>query len=341
MQKSVSIKDIAKAAGVSPSTVSRALHGHPRISEATIARVRHLAQEMGYTPSMPARSLVTQDTATIGLIITQASDPFLGHLVLGVEEEAQGCGYSVFLVSSYRDADREREIVYSLHERRVTGVVVTGSEIDAGYLELAERYPMPIVLVNCPTYPYSVSTDNQAGARQAMEHLLQNGHRRVAYVANRRSYDTDLDRLASYRAVLTEHEISIDKELIVSGDGSLDGGVKAMEQLLALSRRPTAVFCFNDMTAIGAIYALTRAGLHVPDDCSVIGYDDLELAAYYCPPLTTVRQYSYRLGQRAMHMLSALIQGRGDVQAEVLPAKLVVRQTTGPAPAPAQVELRR
>ena len=333
MKRSVSIKDIAQAAGVSPSTVSRALHHHPRISEATATRIRRLAREMDYTPSLPARSLVTRHTATIGLVITHASDPFLGRLVIGVEETAQAKGYSVFLSSSYRNADHERKVIRDFHERRVTGIIVTGSQIDAGYLQLRERYPLPIVLINFSDYPHSVSTDNLAGARQGVEHLVQLRHRRIAYVSNCRSYRTDLDRLDGYKAALAKHDIPVDQALHVEGDGTLEGGLGSMRQLLALSRPPTAVFCFNDVTAMGVLRGLNAAGVQVPHDCSVIGFDDLDMAAYYCPPLTTVRQPSYRLGQRAMRMLLQLIQGREDVEAEVLPAELVVRETTGPVPA--------
>lgn len=334
MQKAVSIKDIAKAAGVSPSTVSRALHHHPRISEETAERIRELAQQMGYSPSLPARSLVTRDTATIGLVISHVSDPFLGRLVNGVEESAQAEGYSVFLSSSYRNADLERNIIRDFHERRVTGIVVTSSQINNGYSELCERYPLPHVLVNFPDYPHSVSTDNLGGAQQAVEHLVQLGHRRIAYVSNRHVYPTDLHRRSGYKAVLRRHDIPIEDALITEGDGTLEGGARAMQRLLALPLPPTAVFCYNDVTAMGVMHSINAVGKSVPRDCSVIGFDDLDLAAYYCPPLTTVHQPCYRLGQRAMRMLLQLIEGREDVEAEVLPAGLVVRETSGPPSVP-------
>jgi DNA-binding LacI/PurR family transcriptional regulator len=340
MQKSVSIKDIAKAAEVSPSTVSRALHHHPRISEATAARIRHLAREMGYTPSLAARNLVRQQTNTIGLVISCISDLFVGDLVIGVEQAARNYGFSVFLISSYRDAEREKEAIRSLHERRTTGIIVTGSQIDEGYLALRARFPQPIVLINCPGYPHSISTDNLTGARQAVEHLVRLGHHRIAYVANRHSHQANLDRLAGYKAVLAHHSLSPKRELIVDSDGTLAGGQRAAQQLLALPQPPTAIFCFNDLMAIGTLCALSQAGYHVPADCSVVGFDDLELAAYCSPPLTTVRQHRIRLGQQAMHMLQQLILGQGDVQAEILPAELVIRKTTGPAPLPAEGERR-
>ena len=330
---STSIKDIARAAGVSPSTVSRALRDRPGISAKTCARIRHLAEEMDYTPSLLARSLVTRDTATIGLVITYPSDPFLAHLVTGVEEAARHNGYSVFLCSSYRDADREQEVIRSFHERRASGIIVTGSQIDDGYRRLRERFPLPIVLTKCRTYPYSVSTDNRSGAEQAVDHLAGLGHRRIAYVSNRHSFRTNDDRLTGYQAALARHRIPLNPELIIDGDGTLEGGALVGQELLASSNPATAIFCFNDMVAIGVLHALERAGLQVPRDCSVVGFDDLELAAYTCPPLTTVRQPGRRIGERAMHMLLELIHGRDDVPAEVLPAELVIRETTGPVPA--------
>jgi DNA-binding LacI/PurR family transcriptional regulator len=335
MQRAVSIKDIAKAAGVSPSTVSRALHDHPRISEATASHIHHLARKMGYTPSLVARNLATQQTNTIGLVISCITDLFVGELVIGIEQEARSHGYSVFLISSYRDAEREKEAVQSLQQRRTTGIIVTGSQIDEGYLAMRARFPQPIVLINCPGYPHSISTDNLAGARQAVEHLVHLGHRRIAYVANRRSHQANLDRLRGYETVLAHHAISLDRELVVDGDGTLAGGQRAAQQLMALLQPPTAIFCFNDLMAIGNLCALSQAGWRVPADCSVVGFDDLELAAYCSPPLTTVRQHRDRLGRQAMHMLHQLIRGRGDVQAEILPAELVVRKTSGPAPVPA------
>jgi len=341
MTKSVSIKDIARVAGVSPSTVSRALHHDPRISAETAARVRRLAREMDYTPSILARSLVTKDTATIGVIITHASDPFLARLVLGVEETARRNGYTVFLSSSYGNAEREEEVMRSFYERRVSGVIVTGSKIDVGYLELCQRYPMPVVLTNCYTYPYSVLTDNRSGAEQAVEHLVQLGHRRIAYAANLTSPRSNSDRFAGYQAVLARHQIPLDKSLIIQGDGTLAGGDQIGQQLMALSPPPTAVFCFNDVTALGVLHAFAQAGWSVPDHCSLVGFDDLEMASFSCPPLTTVRQPSYHLGQCAMRMALQLIQGQDDVQPEVLAAELVVRQTSGPAPVPTNARERR
>ena len=331
----VSIKDIAKAAGVSPSTVSRALSDHPRISLETKERIRGLAEEMGYTPSLLARSLVTQDTATIGVVITSVSDPFLAHLVTSIEEVAQEQGYSVLMSSSYLDQDRELEVVSAFHGRRTKGIIVIGSQVDVDYLQLRDRFPLPVVLTNCRTYPYSVSTDNTAGARRAVEHLVQLGHRRIAYIANRRSRRSNSDRLQSYQQVLAANGIPVDEDLIIEGDGTLRGGNAAAQILLSQSQPPTAVFCFNDMTAIGVLSGLQQAEIRVPEEMSVVGFDDVECAAHCYPRLTTVRQPTNLMGQRLIHMLLELIQGQEDVGSEILPAELVIRESTGALRTPA------
>jgi len=287
---------------------------------------------MGYTPSLAARHLVMQRTNTVGLVISSVSDLFVADVVIGVEQEARGQGYSVFLVSSYRDAALEAEAVRSLHERRTDGIIVTGSAIDEGYLARSDVSAQPVVLINCPHYPYSISTDNLAGAWDAVIHLLELGHLRVAYLANPGSHQANLARAEGCRAALASRGLPVDPELTAAGDGTLSGGQEAARRLLALPRPPTALFCFNDMTAIGALSALHEAGLRVPEDCSVVGFDDLELATYCHPPLTTVIQDGELLGRQAMKMLLRLIRGDSDVSPELVPAKLVVRRTTGPAP---------
>ncbi len=215
--------------------VARAPASSP-LSEERAKRICELARQMGYSPSVPARSLVTRDTATIGMVITHVSDPFLGRLVSGVEETAQANGYSVFLSSSYRNADIERNVIRDFYERRVTGIIVNGSQIDAGYRQLHERYPLPI---NFRNYIHSIATDNLSGTRQAVEHLVQLGHRRIAYVSNRHSFRTDLEREEGYKTTPTKYGIPIDGALLVQGDGTLEGGLRGVKRLLALPLPPS------------------------------------------------------------------------------------------------------
>jgi len=324
---SVSIKDIAKKANVSPSTVSRALNDYPRISSETIKLIKKLAKSMGYIPSQAARNLVTQKSATIGVAVADFLDPFYVSLLASIEDVALANDYDLFVSSFYRDRQREEKLFDAFYQKRLAGIIVAGSLIDDGYLSQVNR-SIPAVLVNCFSYPFSVSTDKLSGAKMAMEYLVGLGHYRIAYISQGPQLNTELLRLQGYRSVLSKHNIPIDESLIVSGDGGVIGGIKAAAQLMALPEKPSAIFCFNDMTAIGVLNALQKQGCQVPRDCSVVGFDDLEIAAFYHPSLTTVRQPIYQLGYRAVEMLLNLIQGDGEVSSVILDPELIVREST-------------
>ncbi len=323
----ISIKDIAKKANVSPSTVSRALNDHPRISIETKNKVRNLATSMGYIPSQAARNLVTQQSATIGVAVADYMDPFYMSLLAPIEDIALENNYDLFVSSFYRDSKREEKLFDSFFEKRLAGIIVTGSLIDEGYLSQNNR-SIPVVLVNCPSYPFSVSTDKLAGAKMAMEYLVGLGHHRIAYISLGMSSNAEILRLQGYRSVMRKHNIPIDEVLIVSGDGGVIGGIKAASQLMALPEKPSAIFCFNDMTALGVMNALQKQGYQVPRDCSVIGYDGLDISAYYHPSLTTVRQPIYQLGYRSTEMLLDLIRGDGEVGSEIIEPELITRGST-------------
>lgn len=331
----VSIKDIAKAAGVSHSTVSRALRHSPLISEETGDRIRRLAAEMGYVPSAIARGLVTQSTRTIGLVVTTIADPFVAEIVRGVEEVALDHGYSVFLCNSNAQPQREIAAVRILRENRVDGVIVTSSRVGNLYLPMLEEMKVPIVLINnqrAGQYVWSVATDNVHGGCLATEYLIELGHRRIGYLGGSPEVSSNRDRLRGYRQALKAHGIRYDPQLVTKGNGRMEGGQRGVEQLLSLSEPPTAVFCYNDMTAIGALRALREAKLQVPQDMSVIGFDDIALAAYVEPPLTTIAQAKHEMGQLAMRMLLQLLsEEKQDVHNIVLQGKLIVRASCCPS----------
>ncbi|RME45827.1 MAG: LacI family transcriptional regulator [Chloroflexi bacterium] len=282
---------------------------------------------MGYTPSAVARSLVTRRTCTIGLAVAWVSDPFLAQLVRGAEDTALQHGYTVFLSSFYDEPGREREVLAAFRERRVDGIIVKSSRLVIEHDQLLANFGMPLVVINRPEHNYSVSTDNFHGGRLATEYLLDLGHTRIGYIAAERGARTNQDRLEAYKAALEERGIGFDPALVVFGDGYAQGGKEAMKRLLALPSPPTAVFCYNDLTAMGAAMAVREAGLQVPDDISLVGFDDIELATYFQPPLTTVRQPAYELGRRAMEMVFALLEDGKDVPNVVLKGELVVRQS--------------
>jgi LacI family repressor for deo operon, udp, cdd, tsx, nupC, and nupG len=333
----VSIKDIARIAGVSHSTVSRALSDSSLVREETKARIRRLAEEMGYSPSAIARGLVTQRTRTIGLVVTSIADPFWAEVVGGVEEAALDYGYNIILANSNSERQREITAVKTLREKRVDGIIVAASRVGALYRPMLEELGAPIVLVNShseeeESYIYSIATDNVRGGRLATEHLLRLGHRRIGYIADPEDLGSNSDRLQGYQQALSAWERDLDPALIVNGDGNLEGGQRAMHQLLSLSNPPTGVFCYNDLTAIGALHAARQRGLRMPEDISVVGYDDLAIAAYTTPPLTTVAQAKREMGRKATEMVLSLLSENPSAANIVLQGELIVRESTGPVP---------
>lgn len=333
----VSIKDIAKAAGVSHPTVSRALRDSPLVSAETRARIKQLAEEMGYSPDARAQSLVRGSSRTVGVVVTTIADPFIAPVVQGIEDAAQQHGYTVILCNSHSDREREISAVETLRSKRVDGVIVTSSRVGALYLDHLERIGVPVVLINnhnerSGRYTYSVSVDNRHGGKLATEHLLQLGHRRIAYISGPADHSDDLDRLAGYREALEQAGMPFDPTLVVSGTGRADGGERALPILTALEAPPTAAFCYNDMTAIGLMRAAQAAGLSIPADLAVVGFDDIPFASYVRPPLSTVAQLKAEMGAWAMEMVLALIATSDPIEDRfsnlVLEGQLIVREST-------------
>jgi DNA-binding LacI/PurR family transcriptional regulator len=329
----VSIKDIARIAGVSHSTVSRALADSPLVAPATKRRIQRIAREMGYTPSAIARGLVTRRTATIGLVVTTIADPFIAEVVQGIEETALDNGYSVILCDCNAEPERELTCVRTLREKWVDAIIVTSSRVGSLYVPLLEELGIPIVLVNnqrTGEYVYSVRTDNLEGGRLVGEYLLSLGHRRIGYITGPPSASSSRERLEGCRTALQEQGVDIPEEWIAPGDGRIAGGASGIRYLLERSPRPTAVFCYNDMTAIGALQAAREIGLRVPADLSLVGYDDITFAALVDPPLTTVAQDRYMLGRQAMELTLSLLDGQEGVHDIVLRPSLIKRDSCAP-----------
>jgi DNA-binding LacI/PurR family transcriptional regulator len=328
-----SIKDIARKANVSFSTVSRALQNSPLISRPTAERIQKIARESGYRASAVARGLVTRRTKTIGVVVTSIADPFVSEVVDGIEECCNDHGYSVILANSNADPDRERNVVQAFYERRVDGIVVTSSRVGALYIPLLSEMRVPIVLVNNQhpgEFVHSVMIENVQASREATNHLIQLGHRRIAYLGDRFGHQSDTERFSGYRQALDNSGLPFVPELVVHGDGKSEEAIAAAEFLLRLPEPPTAVFCYNDMTALGVLRALRARKLQVPDDISVVGFDDLFIASYTDPPLTTVHQPRRRMGVLAMESLLRLMRGEDPSPAITVTAELVVRESSGP-----------
>jgi LacI family repressor for deo operon, udp, cdd, tsx, nupC, and nupG len=329
----VSIKDVARAARVSHSTVSRALRGSPLVNPKTAARIRRLAQKIGYLPSALGRSLKTRRTLTIGVVVNTIADPVMAELVAGIQEVTNRAGYSILLAESHSDPERELRAARALLEHRVDGVLAAASRVGPDYRPLLEPLGVPIVLINNQhpkPYRHAVSIDSQPAGRAVTEHLVSLGHRRIAYIGDRFGYQTDVERFTGYLEALAAHGLQQRPELAVKGDGMIAGGIEAMAALLELRRPPTAVFCYNDLTAIGAMRAIRSRGLRVPQDISVAGFDDLFISADTNPPLTTVRQPKAHMGALAAETLLKVLAGQ-ECRLEVrVPGELVIRESTAP-----------
>lgn len=333
VHKPTSIKDIARMANVSSSTVSRALQNSPLISRHTAEKIQHIAKQSGYRVSAIARGLVTQRTKSIGVVVTTIADPFVSEVVNGIEDCCNDNGYSVFLANSNADPDRETKVVHSFSERRVEGIVVTSSRVGALYLPLLSEMRIPIVLVNNQhpgEFVNSILIENVKASSEITNHLIQLGHRRIAYLGDRFGFQSDTERFAGYREALERAGLPFAPELVVHGDGKCEGAAEGVQALLNLAGRPTAIVCYNDMTAFGALRQLHICKIRVPEDMSVVGFDDLFIASYMQPPLTTLQQPRRLMGRLAMESLLRLISGGGVESPTKVPAKLIVRESTAP-----------
>jgi DNA-binding LacI/PurR family transcriptional regulator len=352
----VTLADVAALAHVSPATVTRALNGHPVVRPETRSRVEAAAATLGYVPDLGARALATRTSRTIGLLIPSTRDGFWGSVAEGLEERAAEAGFATLLAVSHSDPDRERAMIELFLGKRVDGIVV-GSAAGASWTT-RRPFALPMVLVSWDaalgpelmaaaiTNPVPevmarirertqksslvhVYTDDVDGAAQATRLLLSLGHRRIAF-AGLRPIRPALLRLLGFRGALADAGCS--PSLVLESPASLEGGMDAGRRLLETHPRPTAVVAFDDVIGVGIIRAAHARGVRVPDELSVVGFDDVAMAAFVEPPLTTVAQDMTRLGSLAVDAILARLEGRGEVIDTALPGQLVIRQSTASCP---------
>ncbi|HEY9078195.1 MAG TPA: LacI family DNA-binding transcriptional regulator [Anaerolineaceae bacterium] len=335
----ISIKDIAHAAGVSHSTVSRALAGSSLISAETRERIQALAEQMGYIPDAVAQSLQTRSTRTVGLVVTSIADPFFAAIVEGAEETAIAAGMSVFINVSHNDPEAELALIETLHRRRVDGIILAASRLGMRHTQALARVQVPVVMVNRqpdehdPADFHSIAVDDRGGARLAVEYLLSLGHRRIGYLGMGNRFESNRSRLEGYRAALAGAGIQPPDAWIQTcpaEDASGRGDVAAAETVFPalLAAGVTAVFCYNDQAAVGGLLACRKLRVGVPEGCSLAGFDDIDLARYVEPPLTTVHQPRREMGRQAMQMVLDLLAGKR-VENRVLSPTLVIRSSAG------------
>ena len=327
------IADVAAKAGVSTATVSRVLAGVGRARPETQARVLEAARELGYRPSEVARSLKRRSTQTLGLIITDIENPYFPQLVRSVEDAARAAGYSVLLCNASDDPEREASYLDLLVERRVDGLVIAASSLGARHGDWLTAPPIPVVLVNTAAPEAdvpSIMSDNEGGASMVTRHLIDLGHQRFGYLMPPpRNVDAP-ERLAGVRKALRDAGIPSDALQVARGEALVWGGEVAAGQLLDRAPETTAFIAYNDLMAIGALRALRRRGRRVPAEASVAGFDDVALAAYVDPPLTTIAQRTEEMGRWAVaRLVGEDPLGPSSVR---LPVDLQARESTGPAP---------
>jgi LacI family transcriptional regulator len=318
-RKRTTIEDVARAAGVSRQTVSRAINDLGEISPRTRARVLRIAEEMGYRPSSIARGLATRRTRTLGLVIPDVANPFFSDVARGAEHEGYAGGYNVFLCNTDEDPERELAVLRSLEEKRVDGVVLCSSRLDDDELRQVVARQSAVVLVNRRLEPARVENgvgtvmlDDVAGGRMATQHLVDSGHRAVGFLAGPPASRSGRSRAEGYRAACAAADLPYSPAWTVPCPADVDGGHQAARDLLTTHPELTALFCYNDLVAVGALRACAGLGRQVPDDLALVGFDDIMLAALVTPPLTTCHVPRYELGVQAMRLLLNQIGGCPD-----------------------------
>lgn len=329
--KNPTIRDVAARAGVSKSSVSRVLQGSPLVSESSREAVLRAVEELGYRPNAAARTLVSRRSNAIGVLLTDLRNPFLMEIVDGIEPVAEKYGYTVLVVSGKRHSRAEASALHRLLELRVDGIICDTVKLDRQALLEATRATPIATLTRTPELPRvdSVVTDDRAGAALVVEHLAGLGHRHIAMVADMQER-AGLDRVRGYKDTMTALGLA-DEIHVVPGDFTEEGGHRGAKQLFQENAAVSAIFAANDFSALGVLDAAAAAGLDVPGEISVVGYDDIAIAALPQIALTTVHQPAGRIGEAAISAVLARIeQPDRPARRIVMEPRLVERATTGP-----------
>ncbi len=333
----VTIRDVAKSADVSTTTVSHVINESRFVSPAVARRVKRAVKTLGYQPNAVARSLRRKNTSTLGLILPDSSNPFFAEVGRGVENYAFGQGYNVIFGSSEGDLEKEKTYLRVFIEKQVDGLIFVAAGESTRNIRQLQAEHLPLVVVDREfknVVADYVVADNRRGGFLATEHLIGLGHRIIACIAGPSAATPSAERVTGYSDALKAHSIKFDAHLVQRGDFQPASGFAVTQAFLArTSKRPTAIFACNDLMALGTLAAIHKAGLRVPEDISVVGFDDIALASFTYPALTTIQQLKYEMGELAVQILIDRIKSHknGAAQRRFLPVKLIVRETTGAA----------
>jgi len=329
------IRTIARFANVSIATVSRTINRVPTVNPKIAKRVWEVIEELDYFPNTQARALVSGRSWILGLIVSEITNPFFPELIQGFEDIAVEHGYEILVSSTNHDPKRMSHCIRRMLERKVDGVAVMTFGIEAPLLEQLAQRKVPLVFIDVgPDGPgiNVLKVDYRHGIRQGVQHLAALGHRKIAFLRGPMGLHSAQSRLDAFSESMRECGITPDPAWILQGEHTLEGGMAAMQQLLAAKNMPTAVMCSNDMTAIGVLHTMYRAGLRVPDDLSVIGFDNIHMAEVTIPPLTTVQMSRFDLARAAVTALRACAEATEKPTQKreySIQTDLVVRESTG------------
>jgi DNA-binding LacI/PurR family transcriptional regulator len=327
------IHTVARLAKVSTATVSRTINHVPTVNAKMAKRVWEAIKELNYLPNTQARALVSGRSRLLGLIVSEITNPFFPELIQGFEDVAVEQGYEILIGSTNYDPERMKRCIRRLVERKAEGVAVMTFGIEEPLLEQLADRKVPLVFVDVGPDRPGISllrVDYHRGIRQGVQHLAALGHRDIAFVSGPLRLHSAQSRLAAFNRAVGECGITVEPDRIVEGDHTMEGGKAAAEKLLTGGNLPTAVMCSNDMTAIGVLHEAYRVGLRVPDDLSVIGFDNIHLTQMTIPPLTTIQMSCYELARAAVMALKAHVEKSPEAKREIpIETQLVVRESTG------------
>lgn len=328
----ISITDVAKAAGVSTATVSRVLHNSDAVKPATRDQVLAVIDQMNYKPNALARQMRTQKTKTVIVIVPDLGNTFFSEILYGIEKCATKHGYQILIANMHNQPSIEKYYFKAVQEHSVDGVISLSASVAKRLMEqVAKEHPIVVACqyLESDNIP-NITIDNISAAESITNHLIQLGHKQIAHIAGPPTIPLYKDRLNGYISALTKNNIPIDLEMVSFGESSIQHGYDGMKNLLESGKSFSAVFTAGDIMAVGAIKAIKDAGLRVPQDCAVVGFDDIEISAFCDPPLTTVRQPRYQIGETAFKMLLKLMNKSqlNDPQV-VLDYDIVIRESCG------------
>ncbi len=311
----ISIVDIAEKAGVSVATVSRALNNKGPVSAKTKARIQQIANQFNYTPNVSARGLSSQKTETIGLILPELADEFFMDILRGVDEAASRSGYYVMVSSSHSRRDMVETMLEFMSGSRVDGVILMAPMLHRNFRDMIDRVSRPLVLLNnYDKIPNTtcINIKNFQGAFAMTEHLIKQGHKRIALIKGPEGNNDARQRMLGFQEAMVKNNLELDSDLIVSGDFSSKSGYFAFMRLMNAEHKPDAIFALNDMMAIGCFEAAHQNNLTIPQDVSLVGFDDIYMTRFLNPRLTTVHTPIMELGQRAVNYLLKMIKREVD-----------------------------